>query len=183
MAYKLPVRKKESFTPGHPTDIKIGICRGLGLSREDTAIMAGCSVPTVDIRKLEPVAKEWEEWAAKAAATFKIETRDHFEQLIKRRVGKAMDVIDRAVADNDVKTALMGADRILDRAFGKATQKVETTTDVTERHVFEIPEATLSRIQEFAASLQPRRIASADVIDIEPLDDAPTTPTDDDVEG
>lgn len=176
MAYKAPARKKETFTPGHPTDIKIGICRGLGLSREDTAIMAGCSVPTVDIRKLEPVAKEWEEWAAKAAAAFKIETKEHFEQQIRRRVGKAMDVIDRAVQDGDVKTALMGADRILDRAYGKATQKVETTSDVTERHVFELPEATLETLRAVAASLQPRRIEGETIIDVTPIEDDGDTP-------
>lgn len=153
------------MTPGHPVDIKIGICRGLGLSRDDTASMSGCSVPTVDIRKNEPVTREWEAWAAKAAAAFRVETKEHFEQQIKRRVGKALDVIDRAVEDGDLRVALQGADRVLDRAYGKATQKVETTSDVTERHVFELPEATLAALQQFATALEPRRLEAADVID------------------
>lgn len=172
-----PPRKRVNSTPGHPKDIKIGICRGMGLSREDTAVAAECSVHTVDLRKDEPTTVEWETWAAGVSEKFKTSTQEKLEAQMRRRVGRALDVIDKAVANEDLNLALKGVDRVLDRAFGKATQKVETTSDVTERHVFEIPEATLSRIQEFAASLQPKRIAAADVIDVE------VEPTDDKSEG
>jgi len=159
-------RKKQGTTPGHRTDIRIGICRGLGLSRDDTARVCGVSVPTVDLRKSEPVTQEWEAWASELLSVPSMSAAKHLEEQARKRVGKTLQVLDRALDDENVETALRGADRVLDRAFGKATQKVETTSDVTERHVFEIPESTLARISEFAAALQPRRIAAADVIDV-----------------
>jgi hypothetical protein len=164
-----PTRKTQSTTPGHKTDIRIGICRGIGLSRDDTATHCGVSVPTVDLRKNEPVTQEWEEWAAGVAKTFKLETKEHFEELMRKRVGRSMDVIDRALDNDDINTALKGVDRVLDRAYGKATQKVETTSDITERVIHQIPEDTLRRLEEFVAATQPKRIA-AEIIDVQQVE-------------
>jgi hypothetical protein len=151
-------RKKLGTTEGHPTDIRIGICRGLGLSRDDTAVMAGCSVPTVDLRKDEPVAQEWEEWASGLLAVPSMAAAAHMETQARKRVGKALHVIDRALDDENLDTAMRGSDRVLDRAFGRATQRVETTADITTRTVFELPESALEAIQAIAAATQPKRI-------------------------
>lgn len=161
------MRKRETSTPGHPTDIKIGICRGLGLSREDTAASCGVSVPTVDLRKNEPTTKEWEEWASGLLAVPSMSAERHLEAQARKRVGKAMLAIDKALDSDDPDVALRGADRALDRAVGKATQRVETTSDVTERVIYEIPEAALAALTQFAAVVGPKRIAAtADVIDV-----------------
>lgn len=161
-------RKKPGVTPGHTTDIRIGICRGLGLSRDDMARVCGVSVPTVDLRKDEPVAREWEEWASGLLSVPSMSAAKHLEEQARRRVGKTLQVIDRALDDENIDTAIKGVDRVLDRAFGKATQRVETTADITERHVLEIPEETLARIKEFAAAVQPKRI-TGEIIDAQTI--------------
>lgn len=127
------------------------------------------SVPTVDLRKNEPTAQEWEDWASGLLTVPSMSAARHLEEQARRRVGKTLQVIDRALDDENIDTAIKGVDRVLDRAFGKATQKVETTSDITERHVLEIPEETLTRIRELAATVQPRRI-TAEVIEIVPVE-------------
>ena len=156
-------RKRAASTPGHPTDIKIGICRGIGLSREDTASMVGCSVPTVDLRKTETAALEWEQFAKRVSGTFVAATKTQFEAQINRRLGKAGEIYDRAMKSDDIDTAIKGADRIVDRALGKATQKVESTSEITEKHIYELPSSTLAAIQALAG---PKKLESA-IIDAE----------------
>ena len=163
-------RKKPGVTPGHPTDIKIGICYGLGLSREDTAAMAGCSIDTVDLRKLEPVAKEWREWASGLMATPSMDGKKFLMVQSQRRAHKALAAYDEALESDDIETKIKGADRILDRGYGKATQTVETTSEITERHVFELPAPMLETLRSVAEALQPRRI-EGEVIDVTPTDD------------
>ena len=167
-----PVRKKPGSTVGHPTDIRIGVCRGVGLSRDDTARVCGVSVPTVDLRKDEPVAREWEEWAKELMAAPSMNTAALMEAQARKRVPKALQAFDRALDSENEETALRGADRVLDRAFGKATQRVETTADITERHVLEIPEETLNRLREFVATTQSKRI-TGEVIDVQPVEEEP----------
>ena len=165
------LRTKPGTTPGHPTDIRIGICRGLGLSRDDTAASCGVSVPTVDLRKDEPVSREWEAWASELLMVPSMNAAKHLEAQARKRVGKTLQVIDRALDDDNVETAMRAGDRVLDRAFGKATQRVETTADITERHVLEIPEETLTRIREFAAAVQPRRI-TGEIVDVQTVEES-----------
>ena len=169
-------RKGTHTVPGHLDDIRIGICRGVGLSREDTATACGVSVPTVDIRKNEDTAKEWEEWATGLMEMPSVNHKAHMEHQMIRRAQKALHSIDRAMDSDDPDLALRGSDRVLDRVLPK-TQKVETTSEITERHVVELPEATLTALKEFAAAVQPKRLAAgaepplvyeAHVIDVSP---------------
>ena len=156
-------RKKPGTTPGHPTDIKIGICRGIGMSREDVAALVGCSVPTVDLRKTEAAAIEWEAWMKRVAGTFVASTKTQFEAQMARRLGTAGEIYERAMKSDDIDVAIKGADRVTDRVLGKSTQKVESTSEITEKHIFELPATTLEAIQALAG---PKKIESA-VIDVE----------------
>ena len=139
----------------------------MGLSREDTAAMAGCSIPTVDLRKNEEVAVEWEEWAKRVTGSFVAATKTQFETLMNRKLGAAGQIYERAMLSDDIETAMKGADRVVDRVLGKATQKVESTSEITEKHIFELPAATLEALQAFT---NPKQIQSA-VIDVEVVED------------
>lgn len=163
------MRKRETNTPGHPTDIRIGICRGLGLSREDTANVCGVSVPTVDLRKNEPTTEEWEEWAKTLIEQPSVNHKAYMERQMIRRSQKALQSIDNAMDSDDPELALRGSDRVLDRVLPK-TQKVETTSEVTERHIYELPEAALAVIAKLAEATKPRQI-EATVIDVTPEDE------------
>lgn len=160
------LRTKSGSTPGHPTDIRIGICRGVGLSRDDTARVCGVSVPTVDLRKDEPVAREWEEWASELMAVPSMNAAKHLEEQARKRVGKTLQVIDRALEDENVDTAMRAGDRVLDRAFGKATQRVETTSESTERVIHEIPAGAMEAVLAIAQAIRPKRL-TGEIIDVQ----------------
>ena len=170
MSVAAPVRKKPGSTVGHPTDIRIGICRGVGLSRDDTARVCGVSVPTVDLRKDEPVAREWEEWASELMAAPSMNAAKHLEEQARKRVPKALQAFDKALDSENEETALRGADRVLDRAFGKATQRVETTVDSTERVIHEIPAGAMEAVLAIAEAMRPKRI-TGEVIDVQQIEE------------
>ena len=163
------LRTNPGTTPGHRTDIRIGICRGLGLSRDDTAHVCGVSVPTVDLRKDEPVSREWEEWASELLTVPSMNAAKHLEAQARKRVGKTLQVLDRALDDENTETAMRAGDRVLDRAFGKAMQRVETTVDSTERVIHEIPAGAMEAVLAIAEAMRPKRI-TGEVIDVQPVE-------------
>lgn len=164
------VRKRPKANDGyHPVEMLVGIGVGMGLKREDIAALAGISTGTVDNRR----KSEFAEWVAQktkeAASKFILETREDVNREFKKRWGKALDVVDEAMAatkadgSRDFNAALRAVEMAFDRPLGRPTQKAEVVSEHTETVVHAFPAEVLRFIEQ---KTRPQLVEAA-VIDVE----------------
>lgn len=91
---------------------------------------------------------------------------DDVREELTTKVSLAVDAIERALRDEDPKTALTAAKELLDRVHGKAVQRNinESTGNLTVDHFHHLPESFVNGMLEDAARLQIAGAVEAEVI-------------------
>lgn len=160
-------KREQGYTEN---SLKIGIGLGAGMTREDAAAFAGVSAQTVYNLKDREFTRMVEGLVKTAIAQSRAQqaevTKENIDKEVWKRVDKALKAWDRGLENPDVEIAMKAGDRYIDRAMGKATQRTENTTHITERRVIELP---MSVVQLFQSAVQPKAI-EGEVIDADPID-------------
>jgi hypothetical protein len=130
----------KSETGFRELDLKIALCLGLGLSGDETARVAGCHRSTIYERKAsnKSFIEEWSSFISAAAAASLAEKTNEMKAKLTRMYEKAYGVVDRSMDADDPRLAFQAAKEVIDRVDGKATQKIEQKTEVTETRKVEI---------------------------------------------
>lgn len=147
------------------TDLKIAIALGCGLTRERAAELAGVSVTTVYNHCEQPITKTWAAFTKLVASSsialqVEVNTASIKREWEKRRA-RALEVHDDVMArvDEAPALALRAAENVFDRADGKPTQTLKTSSTSAIAVTYSIDSDLIDYWESQARQLAPPPLA------------------------